>query len=95
MSLLRGGRTLRGCVQSRKVRKSTSWNGEVGGDQVARSWRVANPESYAAIIERRREKVLASAPHVRGKVAWYTLGCPCDGCTAAEAKSKQSRRSRA
>ena len=46
-------------------------------------WMRANPEKQKANFERMSVKVLASAPHKRGKISWYVYGCRCEGCRAA------------
>lgn len=47
------------------------------------AFRAKNPDRWEAIRQRRRAKVLASAPHEVGHVSWYAFGCRCDGCHKA------------
>jgi hypothetical protein len=43
-------------------------------------WMQANPEKQKASFERMTVKILASAPHKRGKISWYVYGCRCEAC---------------
>lgn len=53
--------------------------------------RRADPALQKARVARARAKVLASAPHATGKIAWYVLGCRCDGCGIASRAYQRGR----
>lgn len=61
-----------------------------------RHWLAQNPEGAARNRENTRQRILAKAPHPRGKVSWYVYGCRCEGCRRAWRRySKKWRESRA
>ena len=55
------------------------------------AWNEANPDKLAIIKERCRAKALESAPHRRGTVAKYALGCRCDRCRHAARQYNKRR----
>lgn len=57
-----------------------------------RHYLAANPDALTRAKTRALAKVLASAPHVVGKIGWYAAGCRCEGCKDALREYNRDKR---